>query len=75
MSHEFMTTEGDRSGVATPSKDEKAHNRLKALIVHLQTVDRDWDRVSTTLRSIAISEARHNLASVVTILMGGEGET
>ncbi len=71
----FMTTEGDRSGVDTPSKDEKARNKLRAAIVHLQTIDKDWPRVTPSLRSIAIAQVRHDLASAVTILMGGDANT
>lgn len=68
MTHKHMTAEGDRSGVSTPSKEEKAHNKLKAIIMHLQVVDRDWAGVSPLLRMVALSEARYGLADVVTML-------
>ena len=70
-----MISEGDRSGVATPSKSEKARNRLKATIMRLGEIDADWDRLITQRKAIMISEARHDLAAVVTILMGGDGNT
>lgn len=70
-----MISEGDRSGVATPSKSEKAHNRLKAVMRRIELIDAEWDRLMPQRRAIAISEARHDLASVVTILMGGDGDT
>lgn len=69
MTHKHMTAEGDRSGVSTPSKEEKAHNKLKAIIMHLQVVDRDWAGVSPMLRAIALSEARHDLAGVVMLVV------
>jgi hypothetical protein len=75
MPESFMTTEGDRSGTVTPSKDQKAVNKLRATIERLRVIESEWPRTTALRRAIAISEVRHDLASAVTILLGGEGET
>ena len=75
MTDSFMVTEGDRSGTVTPTKDQKAINKIRATIERLRVIEAEWPRSTPLRRAIAISEVRHDLASAVTILMGGEGET
>ena len=53
--------------------EARAREKLKNAIKGLLSVDRDWDRVVPSLRAIAISQMRHELADSVTILMGGKG--
>lgn len=75
MSREFMKAEGDRSGVDTPSREEKARNQVKAALLVLQGIEHHWASGTPSMRAIAISEVRHTLAGAVTILMGGDANT
>lgn len=61
--------------VATPSKDEKARSRLKAALQRLEAIDGAWERMTPQRQAVKVSEVRHDLAAVVTILLGGEGTT
>jgi hypothetical protein len=52
MTDSFMTTEGDRSGTATPTPREKAKNLVRAAALALAKLEAEWD----TLDGVAVDD-------------------
>jgi hypothetical protein len=69
MSRNWMTEEGDRSGVVTPSKRDKAKNRIEAAVQRLQLMLTRWDDVDVKEFVIEMGAAETSLNAALQLML------
>jgi hypothetical protein len=73
MSRNWMVEEGDRAGVNTPSKRDKAKNRVEAAVQRLQFVLAQWEGINAQEFSTGVSEAETSLNAARQLMLDEAG--